>query len=656
MNKKILIFIIIFLLVGFPIPALEKNAIFYNKAGWQNLAKGETYKAILNFKIALKKNARFKKALLGLANAYLENKAYNEAYNFYIKVLNIEKENQTALIGLGNALTGMGKYKRALQQFKLVLKRYQQSIEAHFGIANLYYIMNNTLWAERKINTIFKINPFHYKTLILKSRLKSDAGRFKEAEIFIKKAMNARRDYHEVYNEYGLLLFKKYLKSLNSDYLIDSKEEFKRALSIYPHSINGHIYSGYISLIEKNYQPAIDYFKTASNFDKKNPILYYNIAVASEKSGNVKTAIENYVKAYNLNPSDNIIRIKLENFIIINNLKIGHPLRIGLAKKNYRDAYNASKKRLSDNAIYFFRRTLYHNPMHKAAREKLRDYYQANNYDRFYINELKRLYRLYSNKVYREKLNVAIIRRRNKLYYKEGYALELPPRDVPQVLVLNFENSGKISKHLLSGEIIANSLTYALQQLGRMKVVTTKKRLNLLNDNKIIFNNNQEIIKISKLINNNKMGKVDIIILGEYREIGNSLQLNIKLMNFNSGVIFNQFKLSERGGNYLSAVSLRAARKIFNKIPFQGRVLKIEDNYIIINLGKYDGIKKSDKIYIYTNSLLKDKSEKEKLLFAITDVDTLIASAKPLNPNDLNKIQINDSVYPIKKRKARLIE
>lgn len=84
-----------------PDKAMAQNAISYNAKGWEYLNKGNSLKAILNFKQALKQNSRYNEAIIGLAQSYLHTEAYEEALKLFDSSLKIDGNNSSALVGMG---------------------------------------------------------------------------------------------------------------------------------------------------------------------------------------------------------------------------------------------------------------------------------------------------------------------------------------------------------------------------------------------------------------------------------------------------------------------------------------------------------------------------------------------------------------------------
>ena len=122
-----------------------------------------------------------------------------------------------------------------------------------------------------------------------------------------------------------------------------------------------------------------------------------------------------------------------------------------------------------------------------------------------------------------------------------------------------------------------------------------------------------------------------------------------------SGVVIGDFNVSETGHDNLSKLVLRAARRIYDFLPYKGRVLKIGEEDAVVNLGLFDGVSQGDLLAIFRkkSGALPVQS---KILLKVSEADTLVAAVTPVNAAELNLIELNDAVYPLQKRRAKKIE
>jgi tetratricopeptide (TPR) repeat protein len=442
--------------------------------------------------------------------------------------------------------------------------------------------------------------------------------------------------------------------------MTEAAEKFSKALAINPENLSANRNMGNLFLLQKNYDEALKYFqKTIADYPE-NGISYYNMAITYANMNDSINTINYFLKATKISPSDSILKSRLEDFLVLNDFAEGHPLRVKFSDEHYKAALDKLKINLANDAVLHLQRSLLLNPLNRIARESLRDIYQTLNYNELFVNESKTLFSLYPENKYQDMLKVAIIKRRDRVYHKAGYSSELPPRDVPRILILNFSSLEPVSLHPDAGEVIANHLTFALGQYGRMQPVSVQKRLEIvkaLKDDRQFLGDNLEII--GDMVKQEKIEKPDYIIFGNYREGLNFLNIDFELMDFHTGVIINNFSISESGKENLSNIAIRAANRLYDSMPFKGRVLNINDDEVIVNLGLIDGIKTGDFIVIYKLDSSENKDLlriKKKLVLLVNDADTMICSAKPKLVKDAEDIDVNDLVFPFQKRRAKLLK
>jgi tetratricopeptide (TPR) repeat protein len=205
-HYKALISIFILFIFSSTIFSIEigqrKNAISYNKEGWEYLVRGDQFRAILSFKNALKQNPKYKEAVLGLGKAYLKTEAFYESINLFSDVLKLDKNNIEAINGLGFAMTELGKYNDALKYFNTALKISEVSMEAKYGIAYIYFLMDRNIWTKRQLADILKVNPYHYESLLLMADVKTREKRDEEAKEYVQKAIDAKDILPDGYVKY----------------------------------------------------------------------------------------------------------------------------------------------------------------------------------------------------------------------------------------------------------------------------------------------------------------------------------------------------------------------------------------------------------------------------------------------------------------------
>jgi hypothetical protein len=310
------------------------------------------------------------------------------------------------------------------------------------------------------------------------------------------------------------------------------------------------------------------------------------------------------------------------------------------------------KDHLNDEYLYDLRCAIFLNPLLKDAREELMRYNQDEGYDNLYINELKNLIKIFPDGEYDDELAVAVMRRRNRVYHLAGYSLEEPPRDVPRVMVLDFVSPGGIAVHPEAGEIIADTVSFALGQFGRMESIPFAERRDIMAklDGRQYYPMDELLTRLS-----DQKIDADYALYGEFIERGDALLIEYKLMNLKGGVVISEDSLYDREVGKLSRSSLRIARRVYDKIPYKGRLLKTDGDSIIVNIGLYDGIKPGDEIYINDERDVGVKGKytiKKKILFKIDSADTVVSKATIADPEEMYRVRDEADVFPLQRRRA----
>ncbi|MGL4370622.1 MAG: hypothetical protein ACRCUT_13270, partial [Spirochaetota bacterium] len=328
---------------------------------------------------------------------------------------------------------------------------------------------------------------------------------------------------------------------------------------------------------------------------------------------------------------------------------------------HYKTALLREKEHFNDDYLYHLRRSLYLNPLLRDARERILQYNRDEGFDNLYIEELKNLQKLFPNEDYGEALNVAIMKRRSRVYHLAGYSMEEPPRDVPNVVVLNFVTPGGVSQHPGTGEIIADNITFALQQFGRMRTPTVPERRELLKNiqNRPYKELDEILMELADSLQGKPDAGIDYVIYGEFHEKGQAIYIDYHIMDFKTGMVLGGDSLYDREKDKMTRLPLRAARFIYDRIPYKGRILKAEDDSIVVNLGLYDGVKAGDILYVvseYDAGVKGKYSIKKKLLFKIEEADTVVSRLSAVDKNDMENVREDMPVYPLNKRRAVRIQ
>ncbi|HQO39291.1 MAG TPA: tetratricopeptide repeat protein [Spirochaetota bacterium] len=651
-----------------------ENAISLNKKGWDAYNRTEYDRAIFSFINSLRINARYSDSLIGAGKSYYALGVYDKALDMFLDALRLDSKSVDALNGTGMVLTDTGRFTEAIGYFEKSYAISGDNLDSQYGLAYVYYRMGRTVWAKRKVQNIFRSNPYHYQALLLMADIKIDDGRLGEAREYVAKAIDSKNDMPAGYIKYGDILLKNYLRTGDRGSIAEAVESYNRALSINPDNYEANRNMGMIFLMEasdmnsekaaggsfnnaeynEKCTAAINYLSKAAAVTTNRSTLY-SLSLAYELSGDKNRALEYMLQSYTKFPSDALLRGKIEDFLILNDYKSAHPARVMLSNENIELSRLNKRESLHADSMYYLRRALFLNPQNRDVREQLISYYSILDYNELMIGEMKNQLQHYPDYRTQDALNLAIVKRRNRLYSREGYATDDVPRNVPRVIVLNFDSAGKLADHPDAGRVVARNLSFAIQQFGRMRVVGIRERESVAGDLKSGGDALFDSIRKLKDYRDEKGEAIDFVVFGEVYEVDDYLHVKCRLMDMNKGYIISEFEVSARGRENLGSVSLKTAVRLYETIPYSGKILKLKDDGIVVNLGLIDGVKAGSRLVIYMSSRSRATGDMVRYaeIFTVKESDTFICYAEPDSSGALKEVDSTFVVYPLQQRRAK---
>ncbi|HQI37476.1 MAG TPA: tetratricopeptide repeat protein [Spirochaetota bacterium] len=665
MSRKNIIIALCILCFGFIVYGQEgiklqqKNAIYHNKKGWESLQAGNAYSAIVSFQGALSQNPKYKESLLGLGYAYVQTQGYNESIKLFDKVLKLYPDNEQALMGMAKAYTGLGRYKEAMKLYDRLNELSYANNESRYGMAYLYYKMGKMLWAKRLCDRILQNDPYYYDALLLYADIKAKDKRVDDAIDFVKKAIDAKDDYPDAFVKLAEMLYLKYVYSGDSAYLLQATDELQKALVMNKTHLQANRDMGFLLYVQGDYQNAITYYESIVNnypYIVNNEVLY-NAGLMYELTGNIMKALEYYTKALSKDNLNSMIAMKMRQLSLLEHIKIGHPVRIQSSNDDFASSQELRKKGFPDLSMLFLRLSLALNPNNITAHQELLRIYETLGYFELYYDEIKKMHSINPTQKSQDLMSIAVFQRRDKLFFKLGYDKEEIPRDVPKVLVLDFTPDVPVPAFADAGSVFANSINFAMGQFGRYQNFPMSQRLSIIKS--LSSNNLDDILKnLNDKMNNNEIPRISYLLYGEYNLSGRYIECNAKLMDAKTGVVIAHFTVSDNSKYSTHTISIDLAKKMYDTIPFRGKIISYSEDMAVINLGTIDGIETGALLetYVENEDTIEQDQLRKKVVFKVSETGTLISLVKPVNPKDIDLIAKGSDVFPVNKKRAKKIK
>ncbi len=289
-------------------------------------------KAISILKKLTKINPNNPKYYYLIGRVYILKGDYNSAEKYFLKSLDVDpKYDPSIQILLEHYLTN-NMYHKAEILIKKVLGKNPDNIKL-LKILYFVYIMENKIDdAQKVLNQIGKLNPeekrkiIEENELLYKKALTSKEfienlkalelqnpndpnilytlglvyylkNNYKEAERYLKRAINVKRDFVDAYE----LLLDIYVKE---NRLKEAKEILNKLKKLRPKDYTIYVYLANIEYELGNIKKAIYYIKKAIDLNPKNSNLYYYLAYYYDNLGDWEKVKYNLEKAIRLDPKN----------------------------------------------------------------------------------------------------------------------------------------------------------------------------------------------------------------------------------------------------------------------------------------------------------------------------------------------------------------
>ncbi len=223
------------------------------------------------------------------AKMYEYQDNYQEAEKLYEKILEKVPEAPGSYINLALAQARLKKMDQALETLKAGLKRIPDSEILMIRLGHTYLVMNRHREAYETMIKVLEINPKNIDALTACGGLMEAAGQREEAIKYYKMALALEPE-----SKFLRMALANNLAAIGR--LEEAIEVYKKLIEDYPEDQAFYQYAGIAYSYLGDFNQAIFYLRQAVAI-KPTPVGYFNLAVAYEKSGDLKNAIK-YFERY----------------------------------------------------------------------------------------------------------------------------------------------------------------------------------------------------------------------------------------------------------------------------------------------------------------------------------------------------------------------
>jgi tetratricopeptide (TPR) repeat protein len=227
---------------------------------------------------------------------YSKMKNYQQALQDLVQAQKLGIEDEKLYLSLGNTYKGLEKYPQSLAAYRSVLAINPKNKQVQNNIALLYKLINKPELANNAYQQAISSDHKVEIPLYNQSNDLMRTGNYKEAITLLKKAIQAKPDFTDAYNQLGIcydeleqheLALETYSKGLSFD---------DKNATLYINRANTYKMLGKIDLAKNDYLAIL-------KFDPSKTIAYYTLAKMYDQQDQVEQANQYYQLAKEANVS-----------------------------------------------------------------------------------------------------------------------------------------------------------------------------------------------------------------------------------------------------------------------------------------------------------------------------------------------------------------
>lgn len=329
-----------------------KDAISLYNEGYKAQILEEYYRAIELYKSSLEINPNYASPMKGLARCFYMLSEYDEALAYVLKAKKYDKTDLELYNLEGLIRIGRGESDLARSQFNYVLSVEPNNINAQFGLAELDIAHGKTREAARKYIGTLNHSPNNRTALLELVEIYKNLGEIETAKNYLELALKYHADDPVVHYAAGKYFYE--IKSLRlADYYL------KTAIALKKNYYSAKQLLGIIYFLNKKYDDAKTIIEETLSSSNPNHLHFarYCLGLFNQEQGNPILAAQQYIMALDLRYDDEVARIASE-IIALKEIDIKNHIRKNLARYHYNEGLLLEEQNYLSQTLMEYRRSL----------------------------------------------------------------------------------------------------------------------------------------------------------------------------------------------------------------------------------------------------------------------------------------------------------
>ena len=613
------------------------STIDMQKAAETALQENKIYNSIALFKQIIETNPTYFDAQLGISQAYFLLGEYQEASLHISKAIYLNNNSISARILYARILTGKGDYQQARTFYNTILEEQKNNLDAMLGLAELEVAEGNILIAIDLYHLSLLKFPDNRKALISSIILYDSLKKNELSQKYVDQVLSvypenpyvnyiAGKHYFETSNLDSALVYTSRSYDINSENL-----EVIYLLSLI------HISLG-------NYSTAINLIEDSISKYRNNSDIWYLLGELNLKINNSDKAIYCFATSMEYSENNELPELALENALILYK-PINDPVRKKYAKYHFQNGIDLINKNLSIQARNEFRRGLQLDPHSIEGQILYSNLIKTNGYFNKYISILEN--------IVKEKPDDIDLSDQLEIYnsiisdtVSEQWGIDQFLIEVPRYNIDIFLNEFSVPLNSFNeGSYIGSFLIHSFHGYENINAKFYDSPAN--------FNEAFNIARESDS---------DYFFIFDFIDTDRSFSIVANMYHSGTGSLLTKIPIFKTGNSQIVLSLHKLTRIISESLPKWGNIIDRKFNRILMNIGNIQGTSVGDIFYILRKEDLSYKKDSIGFNFdsnlllgevVVTKTDDLVSEGVLTKYNFFDLVNPGD--YLIKKTETMVI-
>lgn len=609
---------------------------------------GDTIRAADMAREALRLNGDHVPSLALLAKLTAQSLQLPLAHDLILRALKLDRENEGV-----NLLCARIEYQlknSAMLEECLSRVEKKRPLGADTEAIRAQLLMDNAQYAvaRRKIELILKNNPGHAETHLRLAELYLKLRQFEKAEAQFRKMQNLFPQDTELAVQMARARVNGFL-AMTSAAPAQGDEAAQNALSALRHAYANnpenlavtHMLAQLLSVTGKCSE-AMEYLQKLKSLRNESRSIVVFFSLCEPAGPEALKMLGDYLRR---NEDDDLTRHQAELGYLVQNKKRETAQATKAARYHRKNAMREMERNADVFALAELRWSEFLFPGYTEAHRDLLNYFRLQKDFERIADELVFLRDTTGSRDYRELAERLENEKRDLWYVKAGVQNPERAKNPLPIHIYPFKSRDPLVDHPIGGTAIADRTRVHLQNYGKVHSIS-REMVALAEAQKFSAENLRRLRQtyddaLSREDNPFPFRRrpLALAVTGSFSEIPHGIEVWAELIDAPSGIRAAEIRFKSTGRDYLNKAAVRLAEFIFEKSPVGMNILRVsDDNVVLINAGKRDGLKKNAEFTLTDNA-------GRQFVFKTTRRDFDIIEAKSDLTDATKHLKAGDAVF-----------